>query len=87
MDRGKYRKLRASLEKELQKQSTEGFISVSPSFLAAITGTPWREVDAAWPALVKDCKLVLDGTGLQSWTRPGQGATAEQIAALKKALI
>ena len=85
MERLKYRKLSSSLKKELQKQSEESYISVSPGFLAAISGVPIREVEAVWPALIKEHKLIEDMA--RSWTVIGKEVSDEDLDALRKRFV
>jgi len=84
MERTKYRKLRAQLKRELERQSGERFTSVSPTFIATISGFKVQEVEAVWPTLVKEFNLVDDGTGYNSWAPKGKGITPERLEALRK---
>ena len=71
---------------ELERQQGRGFTSISPSFIAAISGCKVQEVETVWQTLVKEFNLELDGTGYNSWTVKGKGIGQDQIEAIRKRL-
>lgn len=70
----KYRALRKRVKAVIDKQLVEdrAFIAVE-KYWFKLHGLSDRELDEAWPHIVKDLGLVDDGTGYDTFTLPGHG--------------
>jgi len=75
MNRPDYIKLRASVKKRLQEMVTELYINVTPGMFVTLYHR--RDVERAWPSIVKDLHLVPDPYG--GWTLAGREMTPEQF--------
>jgi hypothetical protein len=67
-----YRKLRRLVQQELKLQESALFIAITQGRFSSFGVHP-KQIDKAWPHLMKELGLVDDGTKTSTWTLPGRG--------------
>lgn len=62
MERSKYKRLKKIVQEDLSEQIKKNplYAEVSVGLLRAVTGFPEREIEAALPALAKDCGVTVE---------------------------
>jgi len=73
IDKSKYKRLRKRVKAALEEQNDSSFDSVQVwHFYGLMRDISDREIDVAWPHLMRDLSMVDDGTGTGTFARRGR---------------